>query len=128
MVDTSINPTGQKNTAAASVAPAAAPKIPSAPPPAGAAAPRQERATESTATAVASAAAKEPATQQSAPIVSKVSGLATYRDSESGRLVVQIFDQKRGDVILEFPTENMLRSYPTSSSQPAINHVVETKA
>ncbi len=128
MVDTSINPTGQKNTAAASVAPAASPKTSSAPPSAGAAAPRQDRGSESTAAAVVDTAAKQPATQQSTPIVSKVSGLATYRDSESGRLVVQIFDQKRGDVILEFPTENMLRAYPTGSTQPAINHVVETKA
>lgn len=124
MVDTSINPTGKTSTASASVAPAAAPK-PQATVPAPS---RSEGGIEARAAAAVDTAAKQPASQQVAPIVSKVSGLATYRDSESGRLVVQIFDQKRGDVILEFPTENMLRAYPTSSSQPAINHVIETKA
>ncbi len=124
MVDTSINPTGQKRTASASVAPAAAPK-PQATTPAPS---RSEGGIEASVAATLDTAAKQPASQQVAPIVSKVSGLATYRDSESGRLVVQIFDQKRGDVILEFPTENMLRAYPTSSSQPTINHVIETKA
>lgn len=128
MVDTSMNPTGQKNTASASVASApAAPKVTSAQPVAGSPAPSAEGRTVSNA-AAPEAAAKQPANQLAAPIVSKVSGLATYRDSESGRLVIQIFDQKRGDVILEFPTENMLRAYPNTSSQPAINHVVETKA
>ena len=127
MVDTSMNPTGQKNTASASVTPAAAPKIKSAQPAAGSPAPSSEGSAVSNA-AAPEAAAKQPANQPAAPIVSKVSGLATYRDSESGRLVIQIFDQKRGDVILEFPTENMLRAYPNTSSQPAINHVVETKA
>lgn len=128
MVDTSINPTGQKNTAPASVAPAAAPRIASAQPLTGIAIPPAEAGVTSKAAAIVDVAAKPSANQPAAPIVSKVSGLATYRDSESGRLVVQIFDQKRGDLILEFPTENMLRAYPTSSSQPAINHVIETKA
>ena len=128
MVDTSINPTGQKNTASASVTPSAAPKITAAQPAAGTPASNAEGGAVSNAAAAVEAAAKQPANQPAAPIVSKVSGLATYRDSESGRLVIQIFDQKRGDVILEFPTENMLRAYPTTSSQPAINHVVETKA
>lgn len=127
MVDTSINPTGQKNTASASVTPSAAPKITAAQPAAGTPAPNAEGGAVPNA-AAAEVAAKQPANQPAAPIVSKVSGLATYRDSESGRLVIQIFDQKRGDVILEFPTENMLRAYPNTSSQPAINHVVETKA
>jgi uncharacterized FlaG/YvyC family protein len=67
-------------------------------------------------------------TQQSSPIVSRVSGLSTYRDHESGRLVVQIFDQKRGGVLIEFPNENMLRAYPTSAPRPSIDHIVETKA
>lgn len=124
MVDTSMNPTGQKSSAPASVAPVAVPKTQSAP----AASARPEGGAASNVAAAVDTAAKQPATQQATPIVSKVSGLATYRDSESGRLVVQIFDQKRGDVLLEFPTENMLRAYPTSSSQPAINHVIETKA
>ncbi len=128
MVDTSINPTGQKNTAPASVTPAAAPRIAAAQPAASKATAPAESSVTSKAAAVADSAAKQPASQAAAPIVSKVSGLATYRDSESGRLVVQIFDQKRGDVILEFPTENMLRAYPTSSSQPAIDRVIETKA
>ncbi|WP_282607957.1 flagellar protein FlaG [Pelagibius sp. Alg239-R121] len=127
MVDASFNPTGQKNPAPASKAPAATSKI-NAAPAAGIAPAPVENASASAAASSVSVAAKQPATQQAAPIVSKVSGLATYRDHESGRLVVQIFDQKRGDVILEFPTENMLRAYPTSSPLTAIDHVIETKA
>ena len=127
MVDASLNATTQKSTAPASSTPAAAPKIDPAPA-VRAAAPRVEKESASPATTAPEATAKQPAAQQSAPIVSKVSGLATYRDSESGRLVVQIFDQKRGDVILEFPTENMLRAYPTSSPLQSIDHVIETKA
>lgn len=127
MVDASLNATTQKSAAPASKAPAAAPKIDPAPA-VRAAAPRVEKDGAPSAAAAAEAAVKQPASEQSAPIVSKVSGLATYRDHESGRLVVQIFDQKRGDVILEFPTENMLRAYPSTSSAQSIDHVIETKA
>ena len=34
------------------------------------------------------------------------SGLTTYRDSDSGRLIVRIFDKETGDVLLEFPPED----------------------
>ena len=34
------------------------------------------------------------------------SGLTTYRDQESGRVVVRIFDRESGDVLVEFPPEN----------------------
>ncbi len=127
MVDASLNATTQKSAAPTSKAPAAAPKIDPAPA-VRAAPPRVEREGASPAASAPEVEAKQPAAQQSAPIVSKVSGLATYRDHESGRLVVQIFDQKRGDVILEFPTENMLRAYPSSSPLQSIDHVIETKA
>ena len=127
MVDASLNATTQKNATPASKAPTVAPKI-NAAPAVRAAAPRVEKDSTSSAVAPVEVAAKQPDAQQSAPIVSKVSGLATYRDHESGRLVVQIFDQKRGDVILEFPSENMLRAYPSTSSSQSIDHVIETKA
>jgi len=32
--------------------------------------------------------------------------VATYRDSESGRLIVRIFDKDSGDILVEFPPEN----------------------
>ena len=128
MVDASLNPTGQKSSAPASKAPVAAPKIDPAPA-AQVSGPSVESSATAPATAsVADATSRQQGSQQAAPIVSKVSGLATYRDHESGRLVVQIFDQKRGDVILEFPSENMLRAYPTASPSQSIDHVIETKA
>ena len=38
------------------------------------------------------------------PLISD-SGLTTYRDQESGRLIVRVFDRESGDVLLEFPPE-----------------------
>lgn len=32
--------------------------------------------------------------------------VATYRDSESGRLIVRIFDKDSGDILVEFPPED----------------------
>jgi len=40
------------------------------------------------------------------------SALTTYKDSESGRLIIRIFDKESGDVLLEFPPENL----PTSAT------------
>ncbi|MDX1400517.1 MAG: hypothetical protein R3245_01225 [Kiloniellales bacterium] len=50
-------------------------------------------------------AGRAPAT----PLVSD-SGLTTYRDKESGRLVIRVFDRESGDVLLEFPPENQRRA------------------
>lgn len=122
MVDTSIQSTGQKTPA--SSAPKAA--KPQAAPEAAGTGDALVPGGADTATPAETAQVAAPAT--SVPLSSKVSGLATYRDSESGRLVIQIFDQKRGDVIIEFPSENMLRGYPTASAAPSLDHVVETKA
>jgi len=128
MVDASLNPTGQKSAAPVSRPPISAPGI-TAVPSAGRSSPGAESGAFSSAdTAVVAVTSQTATTQQSSPIVSRVSGLSTYRDHESGRLVVQIFDQKRGGVLMEFPNENMLRAYPTSAPRPSIDHVVETKA
>ena len=45
------------------------------------------------------------------------SGLTTYRDQESGRVVVRIFDRESGDVLLEFPPEGQ-RLIPTNLDPP----------
>ena len=34
------------------------------------------------------------------------SALTTYRDSDSGRLIVRIFDEESGEVLVEFPPED----------------------
>ncbi len=45
-------------------------------------------------------------------------GLTTYHDRDSGRIVVRVFDEKSGDVLLEFPPEGRdLALYP--SADPA---------
>jgi hypothetical protein len=48
-----------------------------------------------------------PKEAQRAPITPLIgdSGLTTYRDQESGRLIVRVFDRESGDVLLEFPPE-----------------------
>ncbi len=43
------------------------------------------------------------------------SALTTYKDSESGRLIIRIFDKETGDVLLEFPPEDP----PSSATLPS---------
>lgn len=46
--------------------------------------------------------------------------VATYRDSESGRLIVRIFDKDSGDILVEFPPEDPpFDSAASRASQPA---------
>ena len=49
-------------------------------------------------------AAASPPKGSIAPMIGS-SGLTTYTDQESGRVVVRIFDRESGDVLLEFPPE-----------------------
>ncbi|WP_085904321.1 flagellar protein FlaG [Kiloniella majae] len=44
------------------------------------------------------------------------SNIVTYRDSESGRLVVRLIDENNNAVISEFPSKTMLGNYPKQSS------------
>ena len=41
------------------------------------------------------------------------SALTTYRDQDSGRLVIRVFDRESGDVLMEFPPEGA-RAIPRS--------------
>ena len=50
--------------------------------------------------------AQRPAIRQSAPH----SALTTYKDQDSGRLIVRVFDRESGDVLVEFPPERAFRS------------------
>ena len=43
--------------------------------------------------------------KQSAPN----SALTTYRDQDSGRLIVRVYDRESGDVLVEFPPEKAFR-------------------
>ena len=46
--------------------------------------------------------------------------VATYRDSDSGRLIVRIFDKDSGDILVEFPPEDPPFDLAASSAgQPA---------
>lgn len=38
------------------------------------------------------------------------SGLTTYNDHDTGRLIVRVFDRESGDVLVEFPPERAFRS------------------
>ncbi len=51
-------------------------------------------------------AAQKPAQKPAAPH----SGLTTYNDHDSGRLIVRVFDRESGDVLVEFPPERAFRS------------------
>ncbi|MEM7169526.1 MAG: hypothetical protein AAF530_05120 [Pseudomonadota bacterium] len=46
------------------------------------------------------------------PQVSKTPGVTTYRDQESGRLIIRVYDKVRGDVLVEFPPENSISAGP----------------
>jgi uncharacterized FlaG/YvyC family protein len=57
------------------------------------------------------------------------SNIMTYRDSESGRLVVRLIDEHNNSVISEFPSKTMLGNYPKQSSFPlGTNASLDTKA
>lgn len=45
------------------------------------------------------------------------SGLTTYHDQDSGRVVVRIFDRESGEVLVEFPLENQ-RQVPGAPDPP----------
>ncbi len=57
------------------------------------------------------------------------SNIVTYRDSESGRLVVRLIDENNNAVISEFPSKTMLGNYPKQSSLPSSTNVnLDTEA
>ncbi|KLN60322.1 hypothetical protein WH96_14225 [Kiloniella spongiae] len=57
------------------------------------------------------------------------SNIVTYRDSESGRLVVRLIDENNNAVISEFPSKTMLGNYPKQSSLPSLTNVnLDTEA
>ncbi len=56
--------------------------------------------------APAAGSAQKSALKQSAPN----SALTTYKDQDSGRLIVRVFDRESGDVLVEFPPERAFRS------------------
>lgn len=49
--------------------------------------------------------AYKPALEQAA----LSSGLTTYKDEDSGRLIVRVYDRESGDVLVEFPPERAFR-------------------
>lgn len=76
---------------------------PASPANAPAAAPQK---VESGQTAPAADTADRPAFTQVAPN----SALTTYKDEESGRLIVRVYDRESGDVLVEFPPEKAFRA------------------
>ena len=60
----------------------------------------------------------------SSQAVTSLSNIMTYRDSESGQLVVRLVDANNNSVISQFPSKTMLGNYPkitTSSDIPKID-------
>lgn len=63
-----------------------------------------------TSQAVAAAASgQKPTLNQAAPN----SALTTYKDHDSGRLIVRVYDRESGDVLIEFPPERAFRPATT---------------
>lgn len=50
--------------------------------------------------------AQKATLQQSAPN----SALTTYKDQDSGRLIVRVYDRENGDILVEFPPERSFRT------------------
>ena len=71
-----------------------------------------------------SAAASKAVLRQSAPN----SALTTYRDQDSGRLIVRVYDRESGDVLVEFPPEKAFRSIegavPSAAPSPKSTVIV----
>ena len=55
------------------------------------------------------------ASPQSAPN----SALTTYRDQDSGRIIVRVYDRESGDVLVEFPPEKAFRPAGTPAAGAA---------
>lgn len=57
------------------------------------------------------------------------SNIMTYRDGESGRLVVRLVDNNNNAIISEFPSKTMLGNYPKQDSLPSTTSLgLDTKA
>jgi len=61
-------------------------------------------------------AAAEPPVGGGASVTVR-SGLTTYTDDDTGRVVVQVFDRETGHVIVQFPPETQLKLYPQVAQQ-----------
>lgn len=70
---------------------------------------------ETAAATTADSGAGKAASPQSAPN----SALTTYRDQDSGRIIVRVYDRESGDVLVEFPPEKAFRPAGTPASGPA---------
>lgn len=51
-------------------------------------------------------AGQQPALKQAAPN----SALTTYKDQDSGRIIVRVYDRENGDILVEFPPEKSFRT------------------
>ncbi|MGF1631424.1 MAG: flagellar protein FlaG [Kiloniellaceae bacterium] len=59
--------------------------------------------------------AQKPALKQGAPN----SALTTYKDQDSGRLIVRVYDRESGDVLIEFPPEKAFRPAAAAPGEAA---------
>ena len=95
-MDTKLTPSGSPTTPHRTAQHAAAPLD------AAAAAPER---VETPQAVPAADTAQKPALKQAAPN----SALTTYKDQDSGRLIVRVYDRESGDVLVEFPPERAFR-------------------
>jgi uncharacterized FlaG/YvyC family protein len=59
--------------------------------------------------------AQKPALMPAAPN----SALTTYKDQDTGRLIVRVYDRESGDVLVEFPPEKAFRAAAAAPEQGA---------
>jgi uncharacterized FlaG/YvyC family protein len=59
--------------------------------------------------------AQKPVLMQAAPN----SALTTYKDQDSGRLIVRVYDRESGDVLVEFPPEKAFRPAAAAPGEPS---------
>jgi uncharacterized FlaG/YvyC family protein len=95
-MDTKLTPSGSQTTPHRTAQHSAAP--------ADAAAAAPERV-ETPQAVPAADTAQKAAWKQAAPN----SALTTYKDQDSGRLIVRVYDRESGDVLVEFPPERAFR-------------------
>lgn len=67
-------------------------------------------------TAPVADSSQEPTVKQAAPN----SALTTYKDQDSGRLIVRVYDRESGDVLIEFPPERAFRPAATPVGSTAV--------
>ncbi|WP_343559806.1 hypothetical protein [Kiloniella sp. b19] len=71
---------------------------------------------------------KSEAVSRPAASVSDSSNIVTFRDGETGRLVIKLVGSRNNEVLAEFPSPNQLSRYPTVRDNLEAKPTVDAKA